>query len=70
MSDRRKILDDLKVRLIEALGDAEVRELAPIARELRATLAELEVMPAANGVVPPTDEIAARREERRKAASQ
>lgn len=48
-------------------GRADSRELPAISRELRMVLAELDAMPEA-GSNAPADEIARRREERRKKA--
>ena len=65
--DRRAVLLDLQARLEVALNEAEPREVAQLSREMRATVAELEALPDAQGNSP-VDQVAARRRERQEAA--
>lgn len=65
---RRQALEALRDRLAEELVEAEGRDVAPIARELRATLADLETLP--NGrEESPVDDLAKRRQTRRRKAA-
>jgi hypothetical protein len=67
---RRPALEALRDRLAEELVTAFGRDVAPIARELRATLADLEAIPGGREESP-VDDLAARRKARRdKAAGQ
>lgn len=66
--DRRRTLEELRGVLVTAIQGAEPRELAPLAKQLREVLAELDELPSGKeGSV--VDDLTARRNERR-AASQ
>ncbi len=68
MASRREDLEALRARLVAEAAEADVRDLPAVSRELRAVWADLETLPAAEGTVP-ADEIARRREERRRKAA-
>lgn len=68
MVDRRTILERLRDDLLGAIPDAKTNELAALSRELRQVVAELDGLPDGKAVAP-TDEIARRREERRRKAA-
>jgi hypothetical protein len=68
MDDRRDRLEQLRDRLTEEVEAAEGPGLAPLARELRAVLAELDALPTPQAASP-TDEIGSRRDERRRKAA-
>lgn len=68
MSDHRRRLEAIRDRLTEELDESAGRDLAPLARELRAVLAELESLPVPDSKAP-ADEIAKRRNDRRRRAS-
>lgn len=68
MVDRREVLTDLRDRLLAACPAAEIKELPALSRELRQVLAELDALPSGEKKAP-ADEIAKRREERRRKAS-
>lgn len=62
---RREALEAIRDRLATALQDAEGRDAAPLAKELRAVIAELDSMPTAAEVSPVADlraRIAARKQ--------
>jgi hypothetical protein len=61
-------LETLRDRLVVELEDAEGRDVAPIARELRMVLNELDSLPATRKESP-VDQLAARRSSRRKKAA-
>ncbi len=65
---RRDALEAIRDRLAAELEDAEGREVAALARELRATLLELEGLPSKREESP-VDDLAARRANRRAAAA-
>lgn len=65
---RRVRLTELRDRLTCAVADAAPRELAPLAKQLRETLAELDGLPLAKEPTP-VDDIATRRAARRSRAS-
>jgi hypothetical protein len=67
--DRRTALESIRDRLAQELEVAEGREVAPIARELRLTIAELEGLPGGREESP-VDDLAARRQKRRQASGQ
>jgi hypothetical protein len=67
MADRRTVLLDLQKRLVDALDACEPREVAPLSKELRAVVTELEGLPSV-GTGSPVDQVAARRAERQAAA--
>jgi hypothetical protein len=67
-TDHRSRLEAVRDRLTEELNEASGRDVASIARELRLTLAELESLPDAREESP-VDDLSARREARRAAAS-
>lgn len=62
--DRRTALEAIRDRLAVELDGAEGRDAAGIAKELRATIAELESLPGGKAVSA-VDELSARRAERR-----
>lgn len=62
--DRRAILEAVRDRLAEELAGAKGKDAAPLAKELRATLAELESLPGGKEVSP-LDDLSARRAARR-----
>ncbi|KAB8179144.1 hypothetical protein FH609_004170 [Streptomyces sp. 3MP-14] len=66
--DRRAILEAVRDRLAVELAAVEGKDAAAVAKELRATVAELESLPGGKEVSP-LDELAARRAERRADAS-
>jgi hypothetical protein len=69
MTTRRKALEEIRDVLTRSLAETEdPRDLTALARELRATWAELDGIPVADSQAP-ADEIARRREERRRQAS-
>lgn len=68
MGSRREILETLRDQLVDECGQAVGKDLAPLARELRQTLAELDGIPSAKAEAP-ADEIGQRREERRRKAA-
>lgn len=68
MADRRTILETLRDQLLASIPAAELRELPALSRELRQTIAELDALPDASSVAP-ADEIARRREDRRRKAA-
>jgi hypothetical protein len=68
MVDRRTILESLLDQLKGAVPAADLKELPALSRELRQTLAELDALPDAKATAP-ADEIARRRDERRRKAS-
>lgn len=65
--DRRKALEAIRSSLATAIEAAEPRELAPLVKQLRETLAELDELPTGEerSLV---DDLASRRAERRAAA--
>lgn len=65
--ERRALLELLQARLLEELGSETGKDLAPLAKELRAVTAELETLPT--GEVSTVDDLAKRRADRRSAAS-
>jgi hypothetical protein len=65
---RRQRLERLLERLTEEVEVADARELPGLAREVRATLSDLDALPAARPDSP-TDEVTRRREARRRKAS-
>lgn len=68
MASRREILESLRDELWSAVDDATVKDLPAVARELRMILAELEGIPSAKADTP-ADEIAKKREARRRTAT-
>lgn len=66
--DRRKSLEAIRDHLALNLVDAEGREIAPIAKELRAVMAEIYSLPGEREGSK-SDELAAKRAARRAAAS-
>jgi hypothetical protein len=68
VGSRRQILETLRDQLIDECSQAVGKDLAPLARELRQVVAELDGIPDATAKAP-TDEIAARRDERRRKAA-
>lgn len=68
MADRRETLEDLRARLLAAIPEAELKELAALSREVRQILADLDGLPSADAKAP-ADEIARRREDRRRRAA-
>lgn len=62
--DRRSALEAIRDRLAEELAGADGKDAAPLARELRATLAELESLPGGKEVSA-VDDLSARRAARR-----
>ncbi|MET9876566.1 hypothetical protein ABZZ36_18355 [Actinacidiphila glaucinigra] len=66
--DRRRALEAIRDRLAKELQDAEGRDVAPIANQLRATIAELDALPGGKEVSP-VDEFTARLEARRAEAA-
>lgn len=67
MTGRRALLEHLRDRLIEEVGTAEGRDLAPLAKELRAVMTELESLPTGKGST--VDDLAQRRAARRAEAA-
>lgn len=65
---RRELLETLRKRLMDELDSCEGRDLAPLSRELRAIAVELDALPVPQSTAP-ADEIARRREDRRKKAA-
>lgn len=66
--DRRRTLEELRVWLASAIEVCEPHQAAPLAKQLRETLAELDAMP--DGKEQSTsDDLAARRKARRAAAT-
>ncbi|UBU11614.1 hypothetical protein [Nonomuraea gerenzanensis] len=61
--DRRAALEGIRDKLAVELADASGRDAAVIAKELRATIAELESLPGGKGVNP-VDDLTARRARR------
>jgi hypothetical protein len=61
--DQRKALEAIRDRLAAELVEAEGKDAAPIARELRATIAEIEGLPGREESE--VDRLAAERETRR-----
>jgi hypothetical protein len=68
MVTRREALEALRDRLTDETGVIEGKDLPPLSRELRAIWAELDALPSEDSKAP-ADEIAARREERRRQAA-
>jgi hypothetical protein len=69
MTTRREALEEIRDRLTETMSVTEdPRDLTALAKELRATWAELDGIPATDSQAP-ADEIAQRREERRRQAA-
>ncbi|GGK32064.1 hypothetical protein GCM10010124_26030 [Pilimelia terevasa] len=68
MVTRREALEAIKDRLTAELDVVEGRDTAVLAKELRATWAELDGLPAVDSDAP-ADEIARRREQRRRSAA-
>lgn len=69
MTTRRDALEALRVRLTTEIEAAqEPRDLPALSKELRAVWAELELLPVP-GSKAPADEIARRRDDRRRQAS-
>jgi hypothetical protein len=68
MLNRRQTLERLCDRLMTECDKAFGKDLAPLSRELRQTIAELDGLPDVNAKAP-TDEIAKRRNERRRKAA-
>lgn len=68
VSDRHQRLQNLLERLCDEVETADARELPGLAREVRATLAELDAMPSPKSESR-TDEVAKRREARRRKAA-
>lgn len=66
--DRAAVLRALSGLLAATLDEAEPHRVAALSRELRETLAELDGLPAAEGRSA-SDDLAAKRERRRSAAS-
>lgn len=66
--NRRQLLEAVRDRLAEELLAAEGRDVAALAKELRATVAELESLPGGKEVSP-LDDLAARRAARRAEAA-
>lgn len=66
--DRAADLELIRSRLIEELAEASGRDVASIARELRATVADLDSLPSKERESP-VDDLAARRASRRAQAS-
>lgn len=66
-SDRIKILTEIRDQLMDTMTQAEPRELAALARELRATLAELDAL-GAGREESALDDLAKRRAARRESA--
>jgi len=62
--DRRKALEAIRDKLTGELRTAEGRDAAVLAKELRATIAELDALPGGKEVSK-VDELAARRADRR-----
>jgi hypothetical protein len=66
MADRARELEDLRAFLWESIRAVDPDKTAPIANQLRATLAELAELTKGSGKVgDPVDEITARRAARR-----
>lgn len=65
--DRRVVLKALQQRLAAALDEAEPREVATLAKQMAACVAELESLPRSDADSP-IDQVAARRRERQEAA--
>lgn len=68
VDDQRKRLESLRDRLADAIDEAGHRDLAPLAARYQAVLAELAGLPAVKGS-DGVDDLAARRQNRRAAAS-
>lgn len=66
----RQALEAIRDRLAAELAAAEGRDVAPIARELRAVLGELQGLPSKREESPVDDLAEKRNERRRKAAGQ
>ena len=66
--DRRAALAAIRDKLAGELQEADGRDAATVAKELRATLAELESLPGGKEVSP-VDELSARRAARRSDAA-
>jgi hypothetical protein len=62
--DRRAALEAIRDKLAAELDDAEGRDAATVAKELRATLAELESLPGGKEASA-VDDLSARRAKRR-----
>jgi hypothetical protein len=65
--DRRTVLKALQRRLAAALDEAEPGQVATLAKQMAACVAELEGLPG-NAGDSPVDQVAARRRERQEAA--
>lgn len=65
---RRQALEAIRDRLAAELVEAEGRDVAPIARELRATLTDIEDLPSKREESP-VDDLAEQRQKRRAKAS-
>lgn len=68
MSSRKEGLEHLRTRLEEELSAAEGRDVAPLARELRMVLAEIDSLPD-DRKESPVDQLAQKRAARRKKAA-
>ena len=67
MTSRKSDLEALRDRLKAEAAEAVGKDLAPLSRDLRAVLAELEQIPDAEGTAP-ADELLRKRQERRRQA--
>jgi hypothetical protein len=65
--ERRAVLELVQRRLLEEMDAESGKDIAPLARELRAATLELESLP--NGEVSSVDDLASKRAARRAAAS-
>jgi hypothetical protein len=66
--DRRRSLEAMRDALAIAMSQAEPREMAPLANQLRQVLRELDEMPAGERLSK-RDELAQRRQDRRSKAA-
>jgi len=67
--DRRQSLEAIRDRVASELAVAEGRDVAPLARELRAVIAELDGMPVEDQEVSPVANLTARIAARKQAAA-
>lgn len=65
---RLELLESSRDRLLQEIDEANATELPALSRELRAVLSEIDGIPSAEKTAP-ADEIAKRREERRRKAA-
>jgi hypothetical protein len=69
MVDRRQALEALRDRLAAAADEADDRDLPALSRELRMVWQALDELPATGAKASAPDQIAQRREERRRKAA-